>query len=108
MPSRHRTLRATIDWSHELLSAPERECFARFAVFENGARSATILIDERREEARALADAFTDEFQKATEEKHCKDGITKPERISFGKEPDWKALEQRQSATKASAVLFFG
>ncbi len=36
-PARQRTLRATIDWSHDLLSDTERECFARFAVFAGGA-----------------------------------------------------------------------
>jgi predicted ATPase/DNA-binding SARP family transcriptional activator len=36
-PERHRTLRATIDWSHELLSEEEKAAFARFAVFSGGA-----------------------------------------------------------------------
>jgi predicted ATPase len=36
-PARHQTLRATIDWSHELLSDAEKQCFARFAVFAGGA-----------------------------------------------------------------------
>jgi predicted ATPase/class 3 adenylate cyclase len=36
-PARQQTLRATIDWSHELLSDPEKRCFARFAVFAGGA-----------------------------------------------------------------------
>ena len=36
-PARQHTLRATVDWSHELLSDPERACFARFAVFAGGA-----------------------------------------------------------------------
>ena len=36
-PDRQRTLRATIDWSHRLLGDPEREAFARFAVFAGGA-----------------------------------------------------------------------
>jgi predicted ATPase/class 3 adenylate cyclase len=36
-PDRQRTLRATIDWSHELLSDGEKRCFARFAVFAGGA-----------------------------------------------------------------------
>ena len=31
------TLRATIDWSHQLLSDGEKTCFARFAVFAGGA-----------------------------------------------------------------------
>jgi predicted ATPase len=37
VPARHRSLRATIEWSHELLSDGEKTCFARFAVFANGA-----------------------------------------------------------------------
>ena len=33
---RHQTLRATIDWSHDLLSEPERMLFRRLAVFADG------------------------------------------------------------------------
>jgi predicted ATPase/DNA-binding CsgD family transcriptional regulator len=36
-PDRHQTLRAAIDWSHELLSASEQMLFGRFAVFVGGA-----------------------------------------------------------------------
>jgi predicted ATPase/DNA-binding SARP family transcriptional activator len=36
-PARQQTLRATIDWSHNLLGNTEKECFARFAVFAGGA-----------------------------------------------------------------------
>ena len=36
-PDRQRTLRATIDWSHRLLSETEATAFARFAVFAGGA-----------------------------------------------------------------------
>jgi predicted ATPase len=36
-PPRQQTLRATIDWSHELLGDAEKACFARFAVFAGGA-----------------------------------------------------------------------
>ena len=35
-PERHRTLRATIEWSHDLLSADERLLFARLAMFSGG------------------------------------------------------------------------
>lgn len=34
--ARHRTLRSAIDWSYELLSAPEKMVFARSAVFAGG------------------------------------------------------------------------
>jgi predicted ATPase/DNA-binding SARP family transcriptional activator len=36
-PARQRTLRATIEWSHDLLSAAESEAFAGLAVFAGGA-----------------------------------------------------------------------
>ena len=35
-PERQRTLRATIEWSHELLAPDERALFARLAVFRGG------------------------------------------------------------------------
>jgi predicted ATPase/class 3 adenylate cyclase len=36
VPERQRTLRATIEWSHELLTSGERRLFARLAVFSGG------------------------------------------------------------------------
>ena len=35
-PARHQTLRAAVDWSHALLTAPEQRLFARLAVFAGG------------------------------------------------------------------------
>src|SRR5262249_60111932 len=35
--ARHQTLRATIDWSFQLLSGPEQALLARLAVFAGGA-----------------------------------------------------------------------
>src|SRR5215211_2719415 len=40
-PARHQTLRATIDWSHELLTDDEKACFASFAVFSRSSTSST-------------------------------------------------------------------
>ena len=36
VPDRQRTLRATMDWSYDLLSEPEKELFRRFSVFSGG------------------------------------------------------------------------
>ena len=41
-PDRQRTLRATIEWSHDLLSAAEAEAFARFAVIAGGATTEAV------------------------------------------------------------------
>jgi predicted ATPase/DNA-binding CsgD family transcriptional regulator len=35
-PARHQTLRASVEWSHQLLSEPERAVFRRLAVFVGG------------------------------------------------------------------------
>jgi len=36
LPERQRTMRSTLDWSHELLSEPERVIFRRLSVFSGG------------------------------------------------------------------------
>jgi predicted ATPase len=36
LPDRQRTIRATMDWSHNLLSEPERELFRRLSAFAGG------------------------------------------------------------------------
>jgi predicted ATPase/DNA-binding XRE family transcriptional regulator len=36
LPQRQRTLRATLDWSHDLLSGPEQALFRRLSVFAGG------------------------------------------------------------------------
>ncbi len=54
LPERQRTLRATIEWSHELLLPEERRLFARLAVFRAGCTLGS---------AEAVADAELDTLQ---------------------------------------------
>ena len=42
LPPRQRTLRATLAWSHELLSPPEQRLFARLGVLEGGGTLSTL------------------------------------------------------------------
>lgn len=35
-PSRHRTIRAALDWSYQLLAPPERSAFSRLSIFVSG------------------------------------------------------------------------
>jgi predicted ATPase/DNA-binding CsgD family transcriptional regulator len=55
--SRQRTLRGTLDWSHELLSEPERKVFRRLSVFTGGwtlEASETVASGEDIEETQVL------------------------------------------------------
>jgi predicted ATPase len=54
LPERQRTLRATIEWSHELLDAREQQLFARLGVFGGGSTL---------EAAEAVAEADVDTLQ---------------------------------------------
>ena len=54
-PARQQTLRATIDWSHNLLDDGERRCFAHFAVFAGGAT-----VDAAEKVTRAGLDTLDD------------------------------------------------
>ena len=54
LPERQRTLRATIEWSHELLTPEEQRLFARLAVFSGGCTL---------EAAEQVADAELDTLQ---------------------------------------------
>ena len=53
---RHQTLRAAIDWSHDLLSEPERVLFRRLAVFMGGWTLETATADCRDQGSTLVVD----------------------------------------------------
>jgi predicted ATPase len=57
-PARHRTLRATISWSHDLLSPAEQRLFARLAVFPGSfdLDAAEAAVDARLDDLSGLVD----------------------------------------------------
>jgi predicted ATPase/DNA-binding SARP family transcriptional activator len=57
-PARQRTIRATIEWSYQLLTPPEQELFARLACFRGGCTidAAESVCDATLEELDALVD----------------------------------------------------
>jgi hypothetical protein len=64
-PERHRSLRATLDWSYDLLSPAQRDAFERFAVFVGGAAP---------EIAEHVADVPTDRLE-ALVSQGCSSGV---------------------------------
>ncbi len=61
LPARQQTLRATIDWSHELLSPVEQRLFRRLAVFASGCtlEAAEAVCDARQDLGGDLLEAMT-------------------------------------------------
>jgi predicted ATPase/class 3 adenylate cyclase len=57
-PERQRTLRATIEWSHELLTPDEQRLFARLAVFRGGCtlEAAEAVVDAELDTLQSLVD----------------------------------------------------
>ena len=63
LPARQRTLRATIDWSHNLLSTEEKILFRRLAVFASGATYEAVeaicgVVDNSGDDAAQALDVF--------------------------------------------------
>ena len=55
LPERHQTLRATVEWSHDLLEDEERELFAALGVFSGGCTS---------DDAEAVCGASSEELER--------------------------------------------
>jgi predicted ATPase len=66
LPKRQRTMRATLDWSYELLSEPEQSLFQRLSVFSGGwtleaAEAVGVRGDVSREEVLGLLGSLVEQ-----------------------------------------------
>ena len=65
LPARQRTLRATLDWSHQLLTPSEQALFARLSVFEGGATLEAIEAVCRDDDGLELLDGLSSLLEKS-------------------------------------------
>lgn len=65
LPARQRTLRATLDWSHQLLAPSEQALFARLSVFAGGATLEAIEAVCRDDDGLELLDGLSSLLEKS-------------------------------------------
>lgn len=111
-PRRHQTLRASLDWSHELLTEPEQAAFRRLSVFAGG-WSLDAAEDLLGEQALDLLARLVD---KSLVQRHERRGHTRyalletirayaAERLaSRGEEPEWGARHAAHYLAMAEEV----
>lgn len=91
LPERQRTLRATIAWSHDLLTGEEQELFARLAVFPGGVRL---------EAAEQLASATLDTLQSLVDKSLLRHSSERFWMFETIREYALEQLEQRPEAAE--------
>lgn len=84
------------------------QALAQFAVADKGIKRVAFLVDERREQARAFAEAFDRDCQTAFAKKYPKEEYAKPATKLFGKDVKYAELTQGLDAAKVQGVLFAG
>jgi predicted ATPase len=83
LPARQQTLRATIDWSHELLSAQEQALFRRLSVFVGGMtlEAAEAVADARQDLGVDVLEAMSSLVDKSL--LHCRDATAEDPRFDM-------------------------
>src|SRR4029079_15528558 len=78
-PERHQTFRATMEWSHTLLSKPERVLFRRLSVFAGGFAlgAAEVICTEDIVAANEVLNLLTNLVDKSLVIKHEQDGAAR-------------------------------
>ena len=101
--ARHRTLREAMDWSYELLAAPEQRLLAELSVFVDGftlAAIATVCCGGREDEALALVGRLVDASLVVAEER---DGAMRYMLLETVRQYAKERLEEAEGAADALA-----
>jgi tetratricopeptide (TPR) repeat protein len=104
-PSRQRTLRATLDWSHDLLGEPERRLLRRLAVFAGGftLEAGQAVCGEEQVMAASILEELTELVQKSLV---MADNLSQTPRLSEGRRLLEAILVSRGAiSTEARAAL---
>lgn len=91
-----------------LAPAFQGKVLARFAVLELKVPAAVVLVDERREDALALADSFASNFSQLHEAKKPKGEVSRPQIRRFGKDRPLPDLAKALAGEKPRAILMAG
>jgi branched-chain amino acid transport system substrate-binding protein len=83
------------------------DALARVAAEDAKRQRAVLVVDERRPESAALADAFVKAWTEARASKEPKDAVP-PLLLRFGKDARWSELLERIRASDPHAILFAG
>jgi predicted ATPase len=78
LPARQRTLRATLDWSHQLLAPSEQALFARLSVFAGGATLEAIEAVCRDDDGLELLDGLSSLLEKSLLTSSADDAVGQP------------------------------
>jgi predicted ATPase len=111
MPARQQTLRRTIDWSHELLSAAEQKLFRRLSVFSGGCtlEGAEAVCDTRRDLEIDLLEGISSLVDKSmVHELRDKNGVVRFGMLETIREYgiEWLAASGETELTKRAHAAF--
>ena len=120
LPPRHQSLRATIEWSYDLLDAPLQDAFARLSVFRGGwtleaaeavcgSNALSLLMELQEHSLIVLMEAETPPSGEEAEDKSIEEAEPRYRMLEPLREFAWEKLthEGKAEATRHAHVAYF-